>query len=294
MGVFYGLVSAATFGLIPLFTLPLLAAGISIETSLAYRFVLAALMVGLILLARGERFAIGWQAFFKIFGLALFYMAAVILFFHAFHYLPSGIVATLQFQYPVMVLLIMAIFFHERLNWQTCAAVALAVAGVALLSMEPNPGERQEANAMVGVMLALLAGLCNGLYFVGIRVAKLPKINGLLLTFYIMLCGSGVCLANGAITSSLQWLSASQDVFAAVMLALVTAVISNLTLVLAIRMIGPTLTSILGVAEPLTAVAIGVAVFGEPMTMPIGCGIALIILAVLLVLKKRGPATQEN
>lgn len=291
MGIFYGLFSAATFGLIPLFTLPILAAGASVATSLAYRFTLATFIVGVILAIKGESFAIGWKPFFKISFLALLYMLAVIVFFHAFRFLPSGIVATLQFQYPVIVMLIMVCFFHERFRWSLAFAIVLGIAGVALLSLEPGAAPKIDPEAAanpsrvaIGIALSLLAGLFNSLYFVGIKIAKLPRINGLMMTFYVMLFGSVFCLANGLATHSLSWLSGGSELFNAVMLALVTAVISNLTLIFAIRMIGPTLTSILGVMEPMTAVITGVIVFGEPLTLQIGLGIASIMASVLIAL----------
>lgn len=296
MGVFYGLISSATFGLIPLFTLPLLAAGIGIGTALVYRFGIATLTMALILVAARQQIAIPLVAAFKIAGLSVLYMLAVLFFFQSFAYLPSGVVATIQFLYPVMVMLIMIIFFHERIRWQTCVAVALAVAGVAFLSLgeqQDLPGTAVYATGHIalGVTLSLLAGLANGLYFVGIKVARLPKINGLVMTFYVMLFGALFCLLNALFNQSLTIIPPGPELVNAVLLALVTAVFSNLTLILAIRRIGPTLTAILGVMEPLTAVGVGVFVFSEPFTNQLAIGIALIIAAVLLALTAK---TQES
>lgn len=290
MGIFYGLISAAAFGLIPLFTLPLMQNGISVETALAYRFTLATLIMGPILVFKKENLWYGWKAFIKLCAVSLFYLMAVVLFFYAFHYLPSGIVATINFAYPIMVLLIMVFFFHEKFRWQLGAAIFLAIAGVALLSLQPGEmtaidGENSYA-LMIGVTLSLLAGLGNALYLVGLQVARLPKINGLVMTFYVMLAGSVFCLINGAFTGSLTWLTTGNDLFCAVMLALITAVISNLTLILAIRLIGSTMASILGVTEPLTAVFVGALVFGEKFTWQIAAGILLIMCAVLVSLRK--------
>lgn len=57
---------------------------------------------------------------------------------------------------------------------------------------------------------------------------------------------------------------------------------SNITLVQAIYA-GPTLTSILGTMEPLTAVVIGVFVFNELFTLSSVVGILLILLSVGMV-----------
>lgn len=289
MGILYGLVSSATFGLISFFTLPLMLSQVSMGTILVYRFSIATALMALILLPRKEKIWIGLIPFLKMGMLSIFYMLAVLLFFQAFAYLPSGIVATLQFQYPVMVALIMVCFFHERFRWQTGVALALAIAGVALLSLgpvgEPVMGAPESvARIAIGVTLGLVSGLCNGLYYVAIQVTSLPKMNGLVMTFYVMFFGAVFCLVNALVTNELAWVSTTPELVNLFLLALVTAVISNLTLVLAIRAIGSTLTSILGVMEPLTAVAVGCFIFGEPFTSQLAIGALLIVGAVILVL----------
>ena len=68
------------------------------------------------------------------------------------------------------------------------------------------------------------------------------------------------------------------------LLALVPTVISNITLVVAVQHIGGTLTAVLGAVEPITAVGVGVLVFGEPFTPQLAFGILLIIIAVTLII----------
>lgn len=293
MGFLLGLISSATFGLIPLFSLPLLHAGVSVQTALVYRFGLAALTLWLILGLRRERFAVRGIDLCKLAALSAFYMLAVFLFFESFSHLPSGVAATIQFLYPLMVLLIMVLFFHERFSWRMGAAVTLAVAGVAMLGLcQPGAGGDGAAVAAgavpgvsaLGVTLALLAGLANALYMVGIQVARIPNINGLVMTFYVMAFGTLIATVDGLCRGTLQWLSTPPELASAILLALVTAVLSNLTLILAIQRIGSAITSVLGVMEPLTAVAVGVAVFGEPFTPALAAGVAFIAAAVLTIM----------
>ena len=283
MGFLYGLLSSAAFGLIPLFSLPLLRAGISVQTALVYRFSIAALVLWPLLRLKGERFALRGIDLCKLAGLSLAYMVAVLFFFESFYHLPSGIAATIQFLYPVMVMLIMIAFFHERFYWNVGLAVALALAGVALLSVA-GPQTGAATVSFWGVCLGLLSGFSNGLYMIGLQVARIPNLSGLVMTFYIMAFGALIAVADGLLRGSLQWLDTGPELVSATLLALVTAVFSNLTLILAIRRIGSTLTSVLGVMEPLTAVAVGILVFGEPFTMPLAAGVALITGAVLLVM----------
>lgn len=288
------MLSSGSFGLIPLFSLPLMRDGYSVETTLVYRFAIATLAMWPILVVKKEKLALGLRDACKIALLSCLYLFAVVFFFYAFTYLASGVVATINFLYPLMVMLIMTMFFHERFNWRTGTAAILAIIGVALLSSGPEigatpfAGTGNSANGIFwGVTLALLAGLCNALYFVGIQVARVASVNGLVMTFYVMVFGAVFCFVNALICDSLQWIGEARQFGLAVLLALVTAVISNLTLIMAIRRIGSTIAAILGVMEPLTAVAVGITVFGEPFGLELGAGMAFVVCAVLLVMVGR-------
>ena len=77
-----------------------------------------------------------------------------------------------------------------------------------------------------------------------------------------------------------------------------TPAISNITLVRAIKFIGPTLTSIFGALEPLTAVAIGATVFGERFGWTSALGVGLVVAAVSIVVldtqRKTGKTTPSS
>ena len=117
-------------------------------------------------------------------------------------------------------------------------------------------------------------------YIVGVRMTRAVRINSTVLTCYVMGLGTVLYFIGALTTSGLQlvadgytWLPATA--------------ISNITLVRAIKYAGPTLTSILGAMEPLTAVVIGVFVFKELFTLNSAIGIILILLAVSVVIFRK-------
>ena len=59
--------------------------------------------------------------------------------------------------------------------------------------------------------------------------------------------------------------------------------VSNFTGVKAVRRIGPTLTSIMGALQPLTAVILGVLFLDEHLGIRTVIGIAIIMAAVMIV-----------
>lgn len=287
MGFFYSIVSSAAFGLIPLFTLPLMKLGVSGATALFYRFAIATVVLGIVLAMRGERFRARGIDLCKLAGMSFMYTMAALLFFWGFKHMPSGVVATIQFTYPVMVMLIMTVFYHERFSWITATSIALAIAGVYLLSGGGDGDGDGGANigmSLLALSLLLLSALCNAVYITAIYAARIPNMSGLVMTFYVLAFGAVISGGNSLLSGTFQPLHSWWELLLATLLAVVTAVVSNLTLILAIQRIGSTLTSILGVMEPVTAVAVGILVFNEPFSLSLVAGVALIAASVVLVM----------
>ena len=63
-------------------------------------------------------------------------------------------------------------------------------------------------------------------------------------------------------------------------LAIFPTLVSLLTLAMATRIIGATTTSVLGVFEPVTAIAVGTIFFGESLTLNIIVGVIITLIAV--------------
>lgn len=248
----------------------------------------ASISLGLILILRRERLAapvrdLGLLALFSV-----LYALAALLMIWGLLYLSGGVTATLQFLYPLMVMLIMTIFFHEKFSIITASSVLLAILGVALLgSGGGNDGGSLDP---LGVGLLLASALCNALYISGLHVARIHSISGLSITFWVLFFGTGVSLVNALISGTFEIIGTWEQLALSLLLAIITAVISNLTLILAIQRIGSTLASILGVGEPLTAVTVGILVFDEPATLAVFSGVAVICAAVILVMT--GPQIQ--
>lgn len=290
-GILLALASASSFGLIPLFATPLIFSGIPPETVALYRFGLASILLYPIFPALRIPMKIGKKELLTLTLLSLCYFLDVQFFFYAFQYLASGLAATLEFLAPVFVMAIMIFFFHQKFRWQAALAILLALPGVWLLSggMDTQMLEVAELSPVhpfgargTGIFLSLLAALFYALYLTGCEVSKVNTLHPLLLTFYIMLFGSLYCLIAALWTHSFVLPASWPDIARAVLLALITAIFSNLTLIVAIKNIGSVLTSIMGVMEPLTAVIIGMSVFGEKLSIWMGIGALMVIGAATI------------
>lgn len=273
--------SAASYGLIPLFALPLKQENIAFDSVLFYRFLFTSLMIALYMRWKKESLKVRWDEVPALVVLGVTFAFSSYLLFVGYDYMAAGVASVILFTYPVFVAVIMGVFFKERITWVTCMAILLSLIGVFLL----NKNENGIPVSAAGVMLVLLGALCYALYLVIINTSKKVKaMDGQKLTVYaIGFCslfflfkslGEGTFAAIPSVSVGVQL----------VLFAFVTTVISCIFLVYAIHYIGSTLTAVLGALEPVIAVFISVTLFGEPFTRNVFTGILLVIGAVMMVI----------
>lgn len=280
-GIVYALISSGTFGLIPLFSLPLMnEEGIGLPTILFYRFVLSSLIMGAICLFKKESLKIEPRHLITICGLGLLYAATALCLIYAYKYIASGIATTIHFIYPISVSLIMVLFFKERRSIILILSAVLSLLGVALMCWSNDGG----AISLIGVGIASVTILTYSFYIVGINKTSISSMNAEVLTFYILLAGAFIFMIFALTTTGIDSVSGISAWSRLALLAFLPTVLSDFTLILAIKYAGSTVTSILGSMEPLVAVFIGVLCFHEYFAMSSFFGLLLIIISVILVI----------
>ena len=279
-GTVCGIAAAVFYGTNPLGAMNLYADGISTNSTLFYRFGIAVIILGVMMAVQRKSFALTRRELATLAILGVFMSTSSTTLYFSFNFMDVGIASTLLFVYPVMVAVIMATFFHEKVTAATVIAILLSLAGIALLNQTGDG----TSLSLWGVTLVMLSSLTYAIYIVVVNKSSL-RMSSVKLTFYVLLFGLftiyGYTLAMGETVQLLvtpkQWLYATQ-------LALMPTVLSLVLMVIAVHDIGSTPTAIMGAIEPITAVAIGVLVFGENFTPRLAIGIVLILTAVLLII----------
>ena len=281
-GILYAIVSSSTFGLAPFFTLTLLSFGYSSFEVLTYRWGIASLcLIGFGLLA-GCNFRLSKKDFGVVFLLSLFRATTSFSLVIAYQNIASGVASTIHFMYPLA--LAMIFFYHEKKSGWVISAVLLSILGAILLSSGNIAG--YNANVTVGIICACISIFSYGGYIIGVRKTRAVAINSTVLTCYVMGLGALFFIIGGCLTEGIRLETQGKVWLYILGLALPATAISNMALVKAIKHIGPTLTSIFGAMEPLTAVFIGIVVFHETSTISGILGMLLIIIAVFIVVVK--------
>ena len=278
-----GAVAAASYGLNPLFTLPLYGAGIGVDSVLFYRYLLAVVMLGALMLARRQSFALRRRDILPLAVMGLLFSCSSLFLFESYNYMDAGIASTILFLYPVLVAVIMAVGFREKVSRATVFSILLAFTGISLL----YKGGDGQVLSFFGVALVFLSSLCYAVYIVGVNRSSLRDLPTEKLTFYALLFGLSVYVVRLRFCADLQTIPTPGLWVNAVSLALFPTIVSLVTMALAIRCIGSTPTAILGALEPLTALFFGVVVFGEQLSPRIVLGVVLILAAVTLIIAGR-------
>lgn len=273
-----GIITGITYGLNPLFAVPLMNSGASIGSILFFRYGIAVVILGLFILLGKHSFKVSFKQAGVLIVLGLLYSTSSLLLFEAYNYIASGLATTLVFLYPVLVAIIM-VFLRVVPSWPVWLSIALTFLGVLIMT---NSGSAQDVNP-TGILLSVGSSFSYALFIVVINRSKvIAGISNSLLTFYALLVGavvffvkilsSGTALTQG-IYGLMSWLNL-------VGLALLPTIVSTATLAVATRNIGATKASVLGVFEPITAILVGTLVFGEALTPNIVVGIAIATAAV--------------
>lgn len=278
-GYLCGIGAAVCYGTNPLGALYLYEDNINANSVLFYRFALAVVMLGMLMMAQGKSLLVSMKELALLAVLGVVFSTSSITLYFSFCFMDAGIALTLLFVYPVMVAVIMAVLFKEKLSAAAIFAIVLALTGIALL----YKGDGGATLSTVGVLLVMLSSLSYAIYIVVVNKSPL-RISSLKLTFYVLFFGMLTILANSFITGiHIQMLTTPRMWMCALMLALLPTVFSLVLMVISVHEIGSTPTAVMGALEPLTAVVIGVMVFGEQLTLRLSVGIVLILVAVIII-----------
>ena len=283
-GMFYAALSSASFGFSPLFSIALLSLGLSNFDVLSYRWLVAGIVLMVYAFCRKKTLRLdSFNEVWKIVLLSSLRAITSVTLLIGYANIASGVASTINFMYPVIVAACMMLFFNEDKSPINIGAIFMSILGVYLLSS--GEGLKIEGgNTELGLACSLISALSFAAYYILMKRLKADKIEVVKFTTWVMmLCAVyfivGAFIADGRLTvikNTESWLYIAG-------LGLWSTMVSNFTGVKAVRRIGPTLTSIFGALQPLTAVVLGVCYLDEHLGVKTIAGIVLIMIAVAIV-----------
>lgn len=279
-GAFFGLFAAVTFGFLPFFSVPLIGSGLNVSSLLFYRFLFAAAVMTAVVLIKKVNLRITRRQLLIVALLAAFYVASGTGLVHSYMYIPTGVATTIHFIYPIIVTCIMIFIFKERRSKTIFTAMLMAIAGVAMLCWSPG-GHSLDVR---GLAWAGSTVFWYASYLIIVDKTSVRHLDSMTMMFYIFVIGSVLFAATTLAEGGLQPLDSFYKWKMIAAVAVLSTVIPNIVLLKAVKNSGPVVTSILGSAEPLTAMVVGIVYFGEGFSLRTFFGFVLVICAVVLVI----------
>jgi len=276
-GSLYSIVAGILFGLTPLLAKNIYAAGSNAMTlalarmvsgMIIFFFLHHSLIKGSILLSRNL-----WK---KVLICAVAYVMTPILVYSAYNYMDSGLVTTIHFIYPVLVLVGMVCFCHAKLTAHKLCCCALCFVGV--LCFYGSGG----AISSRGIVMVLISAAAYAFYSIYLNESGLLKVHLFQLSFW--LCAFGTVILSVVVLATKQ-LELPQTALGWEILLLYGCVMAAalITFQKGNYYIGSQKAAVLSVFEPLTSVIVGITVFQEKLTLRVVIGFFCVLLSVSLL-----------
>lgn len=282
-GIFYAILSAAAFGIMPIFAKFSYMYGSNPTSALLFRFLFAAIILFIYFKISNIDIKIERKQFMILFLIGLVgYTITTQTLFVSYNYLGVGLATTLHYIYPAIVCILSFIIYNERLSIKKILSLILSVTGVYCLVAFENTS----LNAF-GIILALISGLSYGINVICFTIKTIKDLDNKIVTMYVSLGAAFGMIVYGLLTKTIVLNFNIQIIGSYIGLSVISTIISIVLLLKAIELIGSGSASILGTFEAIISIILGILLLNEKLTISLLVGSILIIISAILIAKEK-------
>ncbi len=277
-GSIYAIISGFLYGFVGYFGVSVIKASISVTNMLFWRFFIASLIIGLLLLLQQKRIPYSRKDIGTAFiNGAVFYGLSSMIYFFACPYIGSGLAMVIFFTYPAMIMVLNHFLYGRRIPTIYYFAVIIIIAGMCLFI---DPGETRFD--MIGIVLAVLSAFLYASYIVSSK--KISSLSPYISTFMVCLGCTITFLFLSLINHSLSIPSTPSIWFNLLGISVLSTTVPILLLLYSLNHINAEKTAILSVLEPIFVLIFGITLLGEPMKLQYVFGVVTVLTGALLTL----------
>ena len=210
--------------------------------------------------------------------------ATGLMLYGAYNYISVGLTTCMHNIYPVLVAVGSVVIFKDRVSRTKVLALALALGGLWIIL------DGDLSLNLFGVAMALGSGLVYAAYLLIMDKCGMNKLNPFLISFYCSTTASVLLFLFGTATSQLVYRMTPRAWLFTFLMAMLVSVLANSLVPMAVKRVGPTVTSILGMLEPIVSVIMGILFLSEVLTLKslMGCGLVIAAVITLTLEKEKG------
>lgn len=275
------LVSAVSFGLMPIFARFAYVNNVGVQELLFLRFFLAFFLMGIFLRFTGRSSIPSKKYLFVLLALGgIGYFLQSILYFTALLYTPVSVVALVLYTYPAFVMTGSLILGLEKFSTSIVLSLFLALVGLVLVA---NPVIEV---AIVGISIGLGAAITYTTYII-VSTRVLKRVSGETGSFYVMGAASLSFFVSGLLTNNLHFEWNFEAWIWVLTISIVCTFLAITAFFKGLKIIGPSRTSILSTVELATSVLVASLIFNDILSITQLIGGSLILLATILAALKK-------
>ena len=274
------LIAASGWGVIGVFSRPMTAAGLSSFQVTLVRSVTVMVFMGALLLMKDRAlFKVKLKDFWMFLGTGLISIVFFnVCYFSTIQMTTLATASILLYTAPCFVMLMSAVFFHERVTARKLAALALAFAGCVLVS-----GITGGAITPKALLTGIGAGFGYATYSIFGKVA-LKKYHTFTVIFYTFVVSTACLLPFAGAGEAFSILASNgHAALMALGLGVVSTFMPYVFYTTGLESIEAGKASVLAFAEPMVATISGILVFHEKLNVMNAAGIGLIFIAIVLL-----------
>ncbi len=201
----------------------------------------------------------------------------IVMLYSSYEYIGVGSATVLHFLYPLFVVCMNFILYHQKLNKQQLCCLALAIIGIFCFV-------DSSSSSIMGALLAILSGVFFAYYMVGMDHSSIRYMSPYVFNFYLVLMNSIVIFILAFLLERVSILPLQAYILSGVV-AVLTSLIGVVLLQKGIYCLGASLTAILSTLEPITSIVVGAVWLNESLTLLKIIGCILVLLSTFILVK---------
>lgn len=288
--IFLVIIGSIAYGFLPIFVKNIIPYGYSSISIVFYRYLFTSIALFIIIVIRKKNFKKNFKISFKInqkqfLELFIFSISGLGLTFYllsqALLYISAGLTNMIHFGYPVVVIILMAVIYKEKINRLKILSIVSSVIGIFLLTKIVAV---ESIESFKGIIYVLITTITYGSYIIANKKSSFANLDTMVSLFYMSLIISIAFFIAGILTKDLQLLNNIYVFYNFIAISLLCTVFSLGLLLYGVKNLGSSLASILNMFEPTTTVIASAFIYHEKLTINIIIGSVLIILSTVFMI----------
>lgn len=277
-GIIFTIIAATLYGLMPIWVKLAYTTGLRAFDVSFYRFSMATAMLGTLMVFCNIKFRIERQQIGPLLWVTLGYSGASLSLYLSYYYVNAGVATSLHYIFPVLVMLIAFIKYHEKRELYKWIALVASIGGIYLIA-EPWGS----SFSLRGVGLALISALFMAVYVLLINHHQIKKMDSLVQAFYSCLTAAFNSLALLLVQGNWPPSFSIKGMYYSGLVSFFCTVLALILFIKGVQSVGSANASIISTLEPVVSLIAGIIILQDPLTSNTSFGCLLIIIAVILI-----------